>query len=543
MKNAVLIAGKGYEHLEVTSINILEATDIEKWGKKGMVILSSYYALQNLNQEELNGFFYKLSSIGISGLIVKTGRLLKEIPQPFIWLCNKYKIPLIEIDKSVKYEDVFFDVLEPILNERERLLSIYYNVNKISSDLSLEMLDNKNILLQFKEYLKFDLTIYEKISQTYVSTNSMLEKFTILNEIPMEQSDYMNYNYKRYLCRYQTDSTVDWQGATLLVVDISCIREQQHMLIVHETKDEKVTEEGIIVIENLIRCLQSNLQRIYSAKQYIFLNKNTLINDLLTGLIKDNHEFISTLHNFDIEINEHCKIFTIQYFNIKNDNPFSFYSAKNRIRNKIKELNKRLIYYTAQNYDEFILPSKDNDFSSFNKEVLLFIIESVLSTEKMKSEIIFLGGISEEFEIKNISDAHNQSRKITNFLQQNHYKNIISQYSDLGIFKLFLQANTLNLMSFVPEELQKLYIEDYELFQTLYIYLKNNKNYTLTAEEMYLHPKTIKYRINQINEKVGFDFNNFYDSIVLSVSVEILHQQTIKEESGECCNGKSFNSK
>lgn len=189
------------------------------------------------------------------------------------------------------------------------------------------------------------------------------------------------------------------------------------------------------------------------------------------------------------------------------------------------------------------LPSKDNDFSSFNKEVLLFIIESVLSTEKMKSEIIFLGGISEEFEIKNISDAHNQSRKITNFLQQNHYKNIISQYSDLGIFKLFLQANTLNLMSFVPEELQKLYIEDYELFQTLYIYLKNNKNYTLTAEEMYLHPKTIKYRINQINEKVGFDFNNFYDSIVLSVSVEILHQQTIKEESGECCNGKSFNSK
>lgn len=529
MKNAALIAGNGGENTEVTSINILEAADIEKWGKKGMIILSSYYALQHLNDEELDNFFHKLSSIGISGLIVKTGRLLNEIPQSFIELCNKYKIPLIEVNALAKYEDIFLDVLEPILNEREHLLSIYYKVNKISSDLSLEMLDSKDILIQFREYLELDLTIYEKISQTYISTNPDLEKFTILNEMPMKQSDYMNYNYKRYLCRYRMNGIVDLQETTLLVVDISCIREQQHLLIIHEGKDKKVTEEGIIVIENLIRCLQLNLQRIHSMKQYLFLNKNTLINDLLTGLIKDGQELISALYSFNIDVNEHCKIFMIQYLNTKNDSSFSFYSIKNKIRNKITKINKHIIYYTAQNYDEFILHTKDNDFSSFSKKVLLDIIQSPLLNETIKSKIGFLGSISENFEIKSISKAHTQTIKIIDLLQQNHYQNVIEEYSDLGIFKLFLETDSLNLVNFVPEKLLKLYKEDYELFRTLYIYIKNNKSYTLTAKEIYLHPKTVKYRINQISKKIDFDLDNFHDLTILSVSIEVLqHQQTTK---------------
>ena len=125
---------------QVTGINILEAPDIEKWGKKGMVILTSYYALQDLNQSELEEFFEKLNTIGINCLIVKINRLVKEIPANFIELCRSNRITLLEIDIRTKYEDIIAEVLGFILSRREQRLSLYYQLSKISSRMAIDML-------------------------------------------------------------------------------------------------------------------------------------------------------------------------------------------------------------------------------------------------------------------------------------------------------------------------------------------------------------------------------------------------------------------
>ena len=57
MYKASLIAGKNGTYKEITSVNILEATDIANWGRAGEVLLSSFFALQNLNNDELDNFF------------------------------------------------------------------------------------------------------------------------------------------------------------------------------------------------------------------------------------------------------------------------------------------------------------------------------------------------------------------------------------------------------------------------------------------------------------------------------------------------------
>jgi len=54
---AKLIAGHKGILNDVTGINVLEALDIENWGKSGEIILTSYFALQNLDDNELNLFF------------------------------------------------------------------------------------------------------------------------------------------------------------------------------------------------------------------------------------------------------------------------------------------------------------------------------------------------------------------------------------------------------------------------------------------------------------------------------------------------------
>ena len=81
----------------IESVMVLEAIDIEKWAKRNQLILTSFYALNNLSIEQIDSMFQKMEKIGISGIVIKVDRLITMVPEWFIKYYYKYKIPLIKI--------------------------------------------------------------------------------------------------------------------------------------------------------------------------------------------------------------------------------------------------------------------------------------------------------------------------------------------------------------------------------------------------------------------------------------------------------------
>ena len=75
-ESAVILTGSVGLGNQISGINILEAVDIEKWGIKGDIILTSFFALQYLSEIEMEHFFGKMQEIEVSGLIVKMDRLI-----------------------------------------------------------------------------------------------------------------------------------------------------------------------------------------------------------------------------------------------------------------------------------------------------------------------------------------------------------------------------------------------------------------------------------------------------------------------------------
>ena len=100
---AQVIAGSIGLGNTITSAMILEAPDIENWGQKGQMIITSFYALQHLSDHALSDFFDKLASIGISALVFKSERLLHTAPPEVIARCNQSAIPLLQVSRDVKY--------------------------------------------------------------------------------------------------------------------------------------------------------------------------------------------------------------------------------------------------------------------------------------------------------------------------------------------------------------------------------------------------------------------------------------------------------
>ena len=162
LASARVIAGRGGLHRTVTGIMVLEATDIEKWGREGEIILSSYFALKDLSESETARFFEKLAQIGISALMIKIDRLLPDIPAFAVEFCDRNNIPLIQISKDVKYEAVILQILGPLIDQNVSLLNRHYEVHNQLTQLALKEPSVHTILNELKKMLSCNVTLVNR---------------------------------------------------------------------------------------------------------------------------------------------------------------------------------------------------------------------------------------------------------------------------------------------------------------------------------------------------------------------------------------------
>ncbi|MDM5220796.1 helix-turn-helix domain-containing protein [Peribacillus sp. NJ11] len=105
------------------------------------------------------------------------------------------------------------------------------------------------------------------------------------------------------------------------------------------------------------------------------------------------------------------------------------------------------------------------------------------------------------------------------------------QYSKLGIFRyLEMISHHHTKTNYINMDLQILQKKDQEsqtkLLQTLEIYLLNNCRIKPTAEQLYIHTNTLKYRLNQIADLTSIDFDDLHSRIQLYIDLQLIKQKS-----------------
>ncbi|WHZ58581.1 PucR family transcriptional regulator [Metabacillus hrfriensis] len=104
-------------------------------------------------------------------------------------------------------------------------------------------------------------------------------------------------------------------------------------------------------------------------------------------------------------------------------------------------------------------------------------------------------------------------------------------YSKLGIFR-YLETISKHhgITGYINKNIQILQKKDQEsqtkLLQTLEIYLLNNCRIKPTAEQLFIHTNTLKYRINQIADLTSIDFDDFHSRIQLYIDLQLIKQES-----------------
>ena len=108
----------------------------------------------------------------------------------------------------------------------------------------------------------------------------------------------------------------------------------------------------------------------------------------------------------------------------------------------------------------------------------------------------------------------------------------VVHYSNLGFFQIFGEIEDVTeLERYIPETLKKLYLYDDEhkgeLITTLQMYLRNKQSIRKTADAMFVHYRTISYRLEKIKQISGINFDNANE--VLAVSNGLIIYKMLKE--------------
>ncbi|QTU82924.1 PucR family transcriptional regulator [Carnobacteriaceae bacterium zg-C25] len=506
LEHAKVLAGEHKLDNIIESVMIIEAIDIERWAVKNQVLITSYAAFQHQNEAALLLFFDKIAAIGISGIIFKIERLVDEVPQYFIDLCETKEIPLIQIPGTLGYESIILSIHEPILNYESFLLRQYYDANKQFSPFIDSRFSYEDLAQQFVNFTNqhISLSLEDKLF-----TSSQFEK--PLSSRYSEQ--IVDNGFAKHTYRIRSYNTAPDTTANHHYVYIHNHSDFRQYTLTIQLDSDTIDSSLVLAIEKFLDILVQKIDADYYKKNELFLHRNKTISTILFGMHDDTYDLKLLLEDINlfhhpyyqillINLPRHIdvlKLDTLKKAFSKSDILFVYYESKNtliflfNVHKPNQKISKTLL--------QKLLPKIDN-------------VHYYLSTVGTYQEIRTL--LTNTLRLKEFNDSF--------------FTSYIIDEDDLGVFNFLIRLPKDDYNAAIPNNLKQLFDNHYELFCTLHTFIKNNLNFAATANEMYLHHKTVRYRMGKIEQLLNLDLNNPIQLTNYIIGCVLLHLVNDRKE-------------
>lgn len=532
-KEAKLVAGTVKDKkIEVEGITIIEAPDIVDWIKGGELLLTSFYSFDK-DIETQKTLVMKLSEKKAAALIIKTSRFLTEIPNELIELGNALDFPIIEITGDTKYIDITYPVMGEIFNDQVNKLNYYKECHKKFTKLSLEMKGITSVANTLGGLINNPVVIFDSEFRPIAWCDEKYKDLVIIEE---NFHELIEKGYPFYGVNVKLSSKSN--NSHIMIVDpIQILKEIKGYIGVIEVNG-LMRGLNFIALESASTALRLEMMKDLAITEVELKYKGDLIDDLINGRI----ESIPTAYDRGSIFGWNLKrSFLVTLIKISDYD--SYVSNKklteglHLLMEKIKKTIEKISYYYMT--DQILVNKGDNI-------ILLWPVENCKVNEAYNSikkfgqdikEVIAntigdidvsvgIGGLAEN--PKEIAKSYLEALDAVSFGDRIFGKGSITNFEELGIYKLLCRyQNREELVRFVHPALLKLkeYDDDKnnELLDTLEMYLSCNLNAVKTAEELFVHYKTVLYRLNRIKEITKLDIEDRSNMLEIEVGLKVLH--------------------
>lgn len=535
-KMKLLCGEKGLD-LEVKGIRIIEIEDMERYLTGGEILITSFQVYLSCNDREVEQHFEDLVKSDISGFIVKkrkeydpTGRRLSLLEKH----CKKYEIPLVEISEDLYYWGIIRYVIMQVFDKATARLKYF----KITHDnFNTFILNNNGSCNTASDIIKFlsimienPVVLYYGNLNCMVSTNSDNSKLILSDEIqPYKPNIITKFQYMKQI-----------KGSCVQYVVKFAILNEMEMYITITEENRELTELDYMAIENAIINLQYGFLSEFAQDEVKKKYQRDIVHNILNGLLSSK-EMTEAAAQLGMKENDTYRV--VDFHTIKKN------AQRKYTKEQLQEvgvivgelmylLPDALIY---RNMDQIVMIQQvDSNQTELEYQKEMEEVEDVIQRSILyrKKDTDFQIGIGKSVEgYQRLKESYHEASRAIKYIDiirlvtGDKNKSVV-HYSNLGFFQIFGEIDDVTEMErYIPETLKKLYLYDDEhkgeLITTLQMYLRNNQSIKKTAGAMFVHYRTISYRLEKIKQISGINFDNANE--VLAVSNGLIIYKMLKE--------------
>ena len=534
-KMKLLCGEKGLD-LEVKGIRIIEIEDMERYLTGGEILITSFQVYLSCSDREVEQHFEDLVKSDISGFIVKkrkeydpTGRRLSLLEKH----CKKYEIPLVEISEDSYYWGIIRYVIMQVFDKDTARLKYF----KITHDnFNTFILNNNGSCNTASDIIKFLSVMIENPVVLYygnlncmVSTNSDNSKLILSDEIqPYKPNIITKFQYMKQM-----------KGSCVQYVVKFAILNEMEIYITITEENRELTELDYMAIENAIINLQYGFLSEFAQDEVKKKYQRDLIHNILNGLLssKEMTEAAAQLGMKESDTYRVVDFHTITK-NVQRKYTKEQLHEVGVIEGELMHLLPDALIY--RNMDQIVMIQQvDSNQTELEYQKEMEEIEEVIQRSILyrKKDTDFQIGIGKSVEgYQRLKESYYEASQAIKYIEiirlvtGDKNKSVV-HYSNLGFFQIFGKVDDVTeLERYIPETLKKLYLYDEhkgELITTLQMYLRNKQSIRKTADAMFVHYRTISYRLEKIKQISGIDFDNANE--VLAVSNGLIIYKMLKE--------------
>lgn len=483
-----LLAGKQGVNREIKVFEILEEPNVD-WLTEGVLLLTNFYSLRNQPEKQIE-VFQKLIDVNAAGLVIRLGPYINELPEEIYHLAEKHQIPVI----SVPHETAFLTI----------------------SNMLVRYINNSQAPMEAKKLFEVVFELSKQIDSKIVVTNANHEVMTFSN-FP-EENDFKFFqkvDFPKMIDIYRTDYFIckdaGQQYGNLVIPLIHNLRLKGYLhiycnepsMIIKRYK--KNIDKAIGFVLNVLDTFEMRLvwngflrkKELYSIVEAS--GKMALKSNFIIFSIKDTFTPYYNIQKMNIIIEHVGLLLARRYFPIY----------------KVKEADQVFILIAKD--EQIDLETIKADLNLLSDEInrwfqhqLVFFLSQVYtdkhSFDKAWDEIQYLADVQKMFQLNGR----------------------IIDYQSIGMHHyLYRLKNDRNSLQFSESVIRTLIEYDKQnnqsLIETLQVFLENYGNQKKTAEELYIHRRTLSYRLKRINEITNLDLQIFEHRLILWLAIKLIH--------------------
>ncbi|MHC5227648.1 PucR family transcriptional regulator [Enterococcus sp. LJL99] len=500
------------------TVEISETPDVSDYIPKNALIITTAMVFQN-NMSGLSSFIRSLVNVSAAGIAIKVGRFLPSLDQEVLDTANELNFPIIQIPVNMTLGDLGHKLLSHLWDDQTEQIFFSLEMQQKFVNLMIHGASADTLLKQLGSMIKQSIFLIDPFGSV-VSSSVEYSSYELINS--KEKKKKLLKKITEYQRSKQKDTFLfEITKDTKTLISVFPIGSDYYfpfMLVIFDV--EKLPYPfSQFAIQQAITVLTLTLYKEQTLKNEKRAERKELLTYLLT------HKKITAESEW-LEYKKHFPVLNSNYYRVV----YMECVIPSNKQYHSKEIDKLiydyLYFYIEKNNEEIkLFPTEHlNQWVLIvqQKGNILPILEEIHGYLAIFLEVFVRFGIGNP--VNTIDLIHYSYNESKNALEEEPEGNgFVYQNKIQGLKQLTENVSDEDVNFFCVSILKNLAFPvtqiDIELRKTLSVYLSKQCEITKTAEELFVHRNTVKYRIKKCEELFNTPINDPEFSLQLRVAL------------------------